>query len=88
MLADAFSQVDEIPRPTIKQTVLFRLPQWLFTQVTERARTPFGKPSDDAIEGTESSSSSEGDEITVEVGTESAPNGKPSRRGRKQRKVQ
>ncbi|KAI9848678.1 MAG: hypothetical protein M1837_006765 [Sclerophora amabilis] len=37
--------VDEIQRPTIGQTVLFRLPLWIYHQITSRAMAPFSQDS-------------------------------------------
>ncbi|KAI9724402.1 MAG: hypothetical protein M1812_000470 [Candelaria pacifica] len=47
-------QVDEIPKPTIRQTALFRVPIWVFNQTAGRAMAPFRK-----AEGEEEDSSSD-----------------------------
>ncbi|KAI9782289.1 MAG: hypothetical protein M1816_001951 [Peltula sp. TS41687] len=75
--------VDEIPRPTIQQTVVFRLPMWLFTQLIGRlrgsTRRGTGNGEKEGEEGSDVTSSSDSDEVTVEAEAGSAPNGGKSR---------
>lgn len=90
------TQIDEIPKPTIQQTILFRLPIWLFDQTAGRLIKVFRQGTSKTTtatadaEGTSSSpsssssSDSDSDEIRVEASIESAPNGKKPRwRGKK-----
>ena len=85
-LADnPLSQVNEIPRPTIKQTVVFRLPVWLVSQVMARVRGPFGSATRPQTAGglEETSSESESDEVSVDAEVPSSPNGQARWRGQK-----
>ncbi|KAI9885887.1 MAG: hypothetical protein M1823_002312 [Watsoniomyces obsoletus] len=69
--------VNEIQKPTIRQTVLFRLPVWLMAQVTERLRRPARSTSGAAEASSSSSSESDNDEggVSVDAEVPSAPNG-------------
>ncbi|KAI9748113.1 MAG: hypothetical protein M1815_003604 [Lichina confinis] len=82
--------VDEIPRPTIKQTVVYRLPIWAYSKITgsvaavlrSNPKTAADASKDGADTGS-SSSSSDSDEVSVDAQVPSAPNGRAGRRSSK-----
>ena len=85
------SQVDEIPRPTVKQTVVYRLPIWAYSKVAgslaavlrSNPKTAADASKDEADSGSSSSSSSDSDEVSVDAQVPSAPNGRAGRRSSK-----
>lgn len=83
--------VDEIPRPTVKQTVVYRLPIWAYSKVAgslaavlrSNPKTAADASKDEADSGSSSSSSSDSDEVSVDAQVPSAPNGRAGRRSSK-----
>ena len=83
---DYLLDVDEIPRPTLRQTVLVRLPIWLFDKSVGRIlyRSQAVRTNEDA---NETDSSTEESDAAVEKARSTA-NGKVRSRGRRNGKVQ
>ncbi|KAI9818200.1 MAG: hypothetical protein M1827_000825 [Pycnora praestabilis] len=81
--------VDEIPRPTFKQTILFRLPFWFYGQATSRAMAPFRTKAEadleDEEEKEEASSIEDSDDPIPKAKT--AASGTRQRRGKRNGKV-
>lgn len=75
---------DEIPRPTVRRTVLVRLPIWVYTGIRDRILKTRLETKENTTE--ENSTSAEVGDITVDA--TSGPNGNARKRGKRQGRVQ
>ena len=76
-------QVDEIPKPTIHQTVLYRLPIWLYHLSASKVKSLiYGKTEEDGAEIVEGSDT-ESDETVTKARGEVTANGAGKRRAKR-----
>ncbi|KZF24671.1 hypothetical protein L228DRAFT_245659 [Xylona heveae TC161] len=81
--AEYLLDIDEIAKPSFKQTALYRLPIWAFNQTVGRAITPLRKPEEGELEPEESDS---GDSDTLAPDTPTPLPGARNSRGGAQRR--
>ncbi|KAI9800591.1 MAG: hypothetical protein M1833_003249 [Piccolia ochrophora] len=83
--AEFLLDVDELPRPTISQTVLVQLPKWIYAKTAGRVVGSVAPQEDDGLtpEGSSSGSDDESEDAPKKQKTSSRANGSARKRARR-----